>query len=76
MSKIINNMLCLVKKENKTYVCITEEQYNECLELKTKYENTKRELISRTNKLTEITKENNELKEKFNKIKKFIKGDK
>lgn len=45
-------------------------------ELKIKYENISRELISRTNKLNEITKENNKLKEKFNKIKEFIKGDK
>ena len=41
-------------------------------ELKIKYENISRELISRTNKLAEITKENSELKEKFNKIKEFI----
>lgn len=44
-------------------------------ELKIKYENISRELISRTNKLTEITKENNELKEKFKKIKEFIKEE-
>lgn len=42
-------------------------------ELKIKYENISRELLSRTNKLAETYKENNELKEKFNKIKEFIK---
>lgn len=42
-------------------------------ELKIKYENISRELLSRTDKLVETYKENNELKEKFNKIKEFIK---
>lgn len=41
-------------------------------ELKIKYENISRELLSRTNKLNEITKENNEFKEKFKKIKEYI----
>lgn len=48
-------------------------EIKELEELKIKYENISRELLSRTNRLVEITKENNELKEKFNKIKEFIK---